>query len=253
MTALVRAELLKLSSTRLTLWLLLANLALVAVTVALSVPQPDAPDALLSLDDPALLAVVVGVSLGVAEVLAVILGVLAATQEFRYGTATSTYLAEPRRARVLVAKCVSAVVAGLAVAVVTLAFSVGLSIALIRSRDGDATAGAQLWQVLAASLLVLAVYGVIGVAIGALVRNQVVAVVGVLVWMLFVEQLLVPAFPAVGRWAPMGATYSLLQIGSSIDLDDALLGAPVGGLLLVGYAVGATVLAMAVAPRRDVL
>ena len=33
-----------------------------------------------------------------------LVGVLAFTQEFRYGTITSTYLGEPRRPRVLVAK-----------------------------------------------------------------------------------------------------------------------------------------------------
>lgn len=39
-----------------------------------------------------------------------------------------------------------------------------------------------------------------------LVRNQVTGVVGVLVWMLAVKQIVIPAFPAVGRWMPEGAT-----------------------------------------------
>jgi ABC-2 type transport system permease protein len=252
-TAQVQAELLKLRSTRLPLGLLLATLALVTMTVAVSVPQAAAEDVPLSLDDARLLAVVVGESLGVPQVLAVLLGVLTSTQEHRYGTATSTYLVEPRRTRVLVAKCLSSIVGGLAIAVVSLAFSVVVTVALIRSRDGDVTGGALLWQVLAAGLLVLALYAVIGVAIGALVRNQVAAVVAVLVWMLAVEYLLLPTFPSFGRWTPLGVTSALLQTGPSLDLSGSLLATPVAGLVLVTYAVVAVALALVVAPRRDVV
>ena len=253
MTALVRAELLKLRSTRLSLVLLLATLGMVALTIAVSVPQEDARDVPLKLDDPRLLAVVVGESLGVPQVVVVLLGVLAATQEHRYGTVTSTFLVEPRRARVLVAKCLSSIIGSLAVAVASLAFSVVVTIGLIRSRGGDVTVGTLLWQVLGAGLLVLALYGVMGVAVGALVRNQVVAVVAVLVWMLVVEYLLVPALPSVGRWLPLGATFALLQIGLTLDLSGSLLAAPVAALVLTGYAVAAAALALVVAPRRDVV
>jgi ABC-type transport system involved in multi-copper enzyme maturation permease subunit len=253
MTALVRAELLKLRSTRLPLGLLLGTLAMVAVTIAVSVPQAATQDVPLTLDDPRLLAVVVGESLGVPQVMAVLLGVLTSTQEHRYGTATSTYLVEPRRTRVLVAKCLSSIIGGLAIAVVSLAFSVVATLALIRFRDGDVTAGTLLWQVLAAGLLVLAMYGVIGVAIGAVVRNQVAAVVAVLVWMLAVEYLLLPAVPSIGRWTPLGATTAWLQIGPSLDLSASLLSTPVAGLVLLCYTVAAAALALVVAPRRDVL
>jgi ABC-2 type transport system permease protein len=252
-TALLRAELLKLRSTRLSLGLFLGTLAMVAVTVAVSVPRADAQDVPLTLDDPRLLAVVVGGSLGVPQVIAVLLGVLASTQEHRYGTATSTYLVEPRRPRVLVAKCLSSIIGGLAIAVVSLAFSVVVTIGLIGARDGEVNAGTLLWKVLAAGLLVLGLYGVIGVAVGALVRNQVAAVVGVLVWMLAVEYLLLPALPSLGRWTPLGATSALLRIEPTLDLSRSLLATPVAALVLIGYAVAAAALAMVVAPRRDVL
>ncbi len=86
----------------------------------------------------------------------------------------------------------------LVITTATLALSVPVGIALIRSRDGNVTIGAQFWQTVVAAFVVLAAYGVIGVAIGALVRNQIVAVVGVLVWMLAVEQIVVTSLP-VGR------------------------------------------------------
>ena len=253
MKALLQAELLKLRSTRLPLGLFLGTLAMVAVTIAVSVPKADAQDVPLTLDDPRLLAVVVGESLGVPQVMAVLLGVLVSTQEHRYGTVTSTFLVEPRRSRVLVAKCLTSIIGGLAIAVLCLAFALAVTIGLIRSRGGDLTAGTLLWQVLGAGLLVLALYGVIGVAVGALVRNQVTAVVAVLVWMLAVEYLLLPAIPSLGRWTPLGTTTALLQIGSTLDLGTSLLPPLVAGLVLVGYTVAVASWALVIAPRRDVL
>ena len=253
MKALVHAELLKLRSTRTPSWLLLATLALVVLTVVFNLPKVGAENAPVSLDDPGLLAGTVGNGFGVPEVMVVLLGVLAFTQEFRYGTATSTYLGEPRRIRVLVAKCLSLVLSSVVITVATLAVSLTLGIALIRSRDGDVTAAAQFWQTVAAVFVVMAAYGVIGVAVGALVRNQIAAAVGVLVWMLAVEQIVLPSFPAVGRWLPGGATYGLLQLGPAINAEGMLLSASVAGLVLIGYTAAALVLALVVTPRRDVL
>ena len=113
--------------------------------------------------------------------------------------------------------------------------------------------GAQLWQTVAAGFVVMAAYGVIGVALGALVRHQIVGVVGVLVWMLAVEQIVIPVLPAVGRWMPWGAASSLLQLGPSWGFEDELLSAPAGGLVLLGYTAAAVALALFVTPKRDVL
>ncbi len=86
MTALVKAELLKLRTTRMTIGLVAATLALVVLTVIASVPQVGGQSGSMSLDDVTLLAHVVGESLGVPEVLVLLLGVLSVTQEFWYGT-----------------------------------------------------------------------------------------------------------------------------------------------------------------------
>ena len=190
---------------------------------------------------------------GVPQLLMVLYGTLAFTQEFRYGTITSTYLGEPRRTRVLVAKWLSLVLASLVVTTATVALSVAFGIALIRSRAGDVALAGHFWGVVAVGFVVMAAYGVIGVGVGALVRNQVAAVVGVLVWMTAVEYTVIPTFPAVGRWMPLGATSSLFQQGPSLGLDGDLLSASVAGLVLVGYTAAAVVLALLITPKRDVL
>ena len=180
MKALLHAELLKLRSTRMTAGLLLATLGLVALTVAVSVPDVGDENTPLSLGDPDLLADAVATSFGVPQLLMVLFGTLAFTQEFRYGTITSTYLGEPRRTRVLLAKWMSLALASVVITTATLALSVALGIALIRSRDGDVTVAGHFWGVVASGFVVMAAYGVIGVAVGALVRNQIAAVVRVL-------------------------------------------------------------------------
>ena len=253
MKALLQAELLKLRSTRTTAGLLVATLGLVALTVVAEVPKVGAAEAALSLDDPGLLADVVATCFGVPQVLMVLYGTLAFTQEFRYGTITSTYLGEPRRTRVLVAKWLALGLVSAVITTVTLALSVPFSSALIRSRDGDVTLAGHFWGIVAIGFVVMAAYGVIGVAIGALVRNQVGAVVGVLVWMTAVEYTVVPTFPEVGRWTPLGATSSLFQLGPSLGLDEQLLSAPVAGLVLLCYTAAAVALALHITPRRDVL
>jgi ABC-2 type transport system permease protein len=251
--ALVHAELLKLRSTRMVAGLLLAMAALLVVVVLTTVPTVGASDPPVPLDQPALLARVVGASVGVAAVLMLLLGVLAFTQEFRYGTASSVFLVVPRRKRVLTAKWLGLMIASAPITLGTLLLTFTVSIPLIRSRHGNATAGAELWQVVPAAFVVLAVFGVIGVGVGALVRNQITAIVGALVWMLLVEQLLTSSYPAVGRWMPEGAAFGMLQLGPAATTKGALLPAPVSGLVLAGYTVVVSVLALIVTARRDVL
>ena len=253
MNALTRAELLKLRSTRILWWLLAGTLTMVLVTIIASVPTTGPPHDVTSLDDPALLARMVGVSFLWPQLTVALLGVLAYTQEERYGTITSTLLAEPRRRRVLAAKGVALVLYSAEIAVATLAVSLVASIALIRARHGNATVGAEFWQVVAAAFLVLALSGLIGVGVGALVRNQIVAVTLTLVWLTAGEHLLIEALPQVARWTLVGATAGLLQLGAEATTSATLLNAPIGGLLLVGYTTAAVGLALVIAPRRDVL
>jgi ABC-2 type transport system permease protein len=101
--------------------------------------------------------------------------------------------------------------------------------------------------------VVMMLYGLIGLAIGALVRNQLVAVTAALIWQTAAEHLLLDALPQVARWTPVGATYGLLRLGPIVTTQGTLLDAPLGGLLLVGYTAAAVALALVVAPRRDVL
>jgi ABC-2 type transport system permease protein len=249
-TSLVHAELIKLRSTRLALWLLLTALALVVLLVLVTVPAGDDTSGGLSLGDTDLLARVVGVATTAGEVVVLVLGILSFTQEFRFGTATATFLVAPDRRRVLIAKALALAVAGLVLSAATITLDLVLSVLIINARGG-AVVWSGVVAVLAAAVAVMALYGPIGVAIGALVRNQIAAVAGALVWLLAVEGFLVTLLPAIGRWMPGGATAGLLQEGRAATTHGALLPAWAGGLVLLGYATIIGLLASALALRKD--
>lgn len=253
MNALTSAELLKLRSTRMLAWLLAATLAMVLVTIAATVPSTSSATNATSLEDPALLARIVGLGFLWPQLTVTLLGVLAYTQEVRYGTITSTLLVEPRRTRVVAAKGAALVLAGVVVVIATLVVSIPASIAVIHSWHGNATLGAEFWQVITAGFVVMALSGLIGLSVGALLRNQIVAVTTTLVWLTAAEHLLIDALPQVARWTPGGATNGLLQLGAEATSKGTLLDAPIGGLVLAGYATLAVVLALIVTRRRDVL
>ncbi|MEI4272002.1 ABC transporter permease [Klenkia sp. LSe6-5] len=184
-------------------------------------------------------------------VIAVVLGVIGTTQEYRHRTATPTFLVTPRRGRVVVAKLVAYAVAGLALAVAAVAATV-----LVATVYGGARGGAPDWSgdalgVLLRSGLALVVYTVIGVGVGALVRNQVGAVVGSLVYLFVVEPIIrsVPAISDAYQYLPGGALEAMTATLQGPDL----LTAWQGGLLLLGYGLVAAVLGTVLAVRRDVV
>jgi len=249
-TALVRAELLKLRTVRLPLWLLLTTLALVVLGVCVTVLTAGLEGAPLQRDDPALLARSVA-SASSGSVVVLVLGVLTLTQEFRFGTATPSFLVTPRRSRVLVAKLIAIAVTGLGFALVSAALAVGLSAVLLPLRDGAVTWDRTVLEVLLGVVLVMVLYGPIGIAVGALVRNQIAAVVGSLAWIFIVEQLLVALLPEVGRWTPGGASSAVLQLGDLATTRGDLLPVWGGALLLIAYAVVLSLLAARLTLRRD--
>lgn len=253
MRKLVLAELLKLRSTRITWWILLATLAVQTMMVAFSIPKPADHAAVVPLGDPHLLASLIGTGLLISQVLVAVFGVMAFTQEHRHGTITSAYLVEPRRAHVIVAKLVASILASAALVVATLVVVVPPSIALINHRGGAVTLSDQFWQVMCSGFGVFAATAVIGVAVGALVRHQIPAVVGVLVWMTAVEHIIIPAWPTGGRWLLGGVTMSVMSLPGSDLSDDRLLPAAIGGLAVLVYAAVAVTVALIVTPRRDVL
>jgi hypothetical protein len=249
-SALVRAELTKLRTVALPYWLLLTTLAFVLLGVLATLLTAGLEGAPLQRDDPALLARAVASASG-GNIIVLVLGILALTQEFRFGTATPSFLVTPRRGAVLAAKLLSIALTGLLFALVSLVFALAVSWLTITLRGDALVFDRTVVEVMLGVGLVLALYGPIGVAVGALVRNQIAAVVAALAWTFIVEQLVVALWPEVGKWMPGGAASAVLQLGEVATTRGDLLPVWGGALLLVVYAVVLSVLGAMVTLRRD--
>ncbi len=234
MIALMRAELLKLRSVTGTWWIVAATLALMALEVAtftLAASEGHGPG---QRHDPELLAHSM-TAIGGVTVMAMTLGILMVTQEFRFGTATATFLVAPRRGRLVLAKMMVVGAAGLALGALCLAIGLPLAVICMHAHGEIVRWNGKVWQVVAGAALVVMLFGQLGVAVGALVRNQIAAIAGSLTWLLVVEALVTAMSPATARWLPGGAATMVLQ--STGWFGQNLGPAGLGVAVLITYAV----------------
>jgi len=240
----LRAELLKLRTTRTTLGLLAAMIGLVLTAIVLHGYGLTTED-LDSASKQLTLLVGWGVVLG--ALFAGLLGAMSFTGEIRYGTIRPTLLVTPRRGLVIAAKSAASMLGGLAFGLAATAVAaVAASVALTaRGIDVRLDAGDYALLIFGGSVA-SALWAVIGVGVGALVRNQMPAVIGILAWVLFIEGQLIDNAPNLGRLAPgpLGRAIS----GMSPDI---LLAPGVAALLLVHYAVAAAAGGRLATTRRD--
>jgi ABC-2 type transport system permease protein len=243
MTRLIRTELRKLRTVR-SAPLIIAGLAAFAVLATFAITTgagtdgnpPLTPDSYAeSLRAP--------LSLLTGGVL--VLGILAMAGEYRHGTVVGTYLLTPRRHRIVAAKAATLALVGAATAALVAVVSSAVAVPVFADRDVALQLGSgESLLVIAGIAAAAALYGALGVGLGAVVRNQTAAVTVALVWMLAVEGLLpnILRMGALGRWLPWGTVKSVTQW-------DGALPAAVGVALLVTY-VSAVVAAGAVMVRR---
>ncbi|CAN7205970.1 ABC transporter permease [Mycolicibacterium frederiksbergense] len=188
----ITAERIKLTSTRSPLWLALTvvgiSLALAAVQAAAALPYSVVgPD-----------RAVLGVAMFGVPVL-MILSALTVTGEYRTGMIRTTFMATPRRSRVLTAKAiVTMVFSGVLAAVMSLG-----SLLLVRAML-DERQGAQLaltawapWRTVGAVTLYAVLAALLAVGLGACVRHS-AAVIAILLLLPFVLEPLLGAIPGVG-------------------------------------------------------
>ena len=147
---------------------------------------------------------------GFGLLMAAVLGAIVASGEFRHATATYTYLAVPQRGRVLLAKAVTAALAGLVFGAVTAGVTIGVGLAFVAGHGYPVVLGAGTIARYAVGTTVgAAVLGVVGVGVGSLVRSQLATVLGVLVWSFFVEAITGGFFNWIGPYLPFTATTTL--------------------------------------------
>lgn len=243
MTAQIRAELLKIRSTRTTIGLVLAMVALILLFGLLAGLVTKAPQLVTKDDQRSILGV--GSIAGVFSALA---GVLLVTSEYRFGTIRPTFLFTPTRWRVVAAKLGASILAGLAFGIVGEGLGCAIGEIALRERGVHIVlGGGDLALLLLGSVAGVVFWAVIGVAVAAMVRNQVGTIIGLLAWGFIVENLLFSFVPSVGRLTPGEAASALMGLTTTHLLSPAA-----GALALVTWSACLAAGAFALTARRDV-
>ena len=247
--SILRAELVKQRSTRTSLGLAAGTVGLVAVVGhfdCVGVGSENADTASKQL------TVVLGPGELLGVLFAALLGAMSVTTEFRHGTIRPTFLVTPWRDRIIAAKAATSILIGSAFGLTASSVAAATATAALRARGIDVLLDSGDYLLfIAGGAAAAGLWAAIGVAVGAIVRNQVPALIGLCVWLLFVETLLlgdVANLSDVARFLPGAAAQGLS------GQDPGTLLPPVAALVLLPlYAAIALIVGARTTARRDVV
>ena len=242
---LVRAEIRKLTTTRMPwafLMVLVAISSLTATAVVLGTDMDGSKAFIATADDQqSLMAFAVNAMMGAS-----LFGAIAVAREYGHGTVVPTYLTEPRRHRVALAQLTAVMLAGSALSVVGAGLTVGAVAAALPMTDyGFMVSTGGVAQVIAASAFAGAAGALLGAGVGAVVRNTGGAVTVAFLVLIMVPPLAVQLTSAAESWVPGELAAALSGVGGSVGVPAALAALAAWGLVPAALGVGAV-------QRRDV-
>jgi hypothetical protein len=235
MTALLRGELIKTVTTRtvfayaaLGVALAIANVLILTLSGDLATVE-DKKEAIASL-----------------PMLLILFGLVGAAGEYRHRTAAPAALAAGRRGRLVAARAGAYALTGLLLGALATVASLSLGLPLLRGEPGPALGSDDIATVAAGSVAGAGLCAIMGVAAGALVRNQVAGVVGTLLLMFVGMPLLNVVNETSAELTPFGAAAVL-----SGNAPAETLSWGGAGLVLAAWTVPLLVAAIAVERSRD--
>ena len=177
-----------------------------------------------------------------------IMGILAAGGEFRHRTIVPVLLATPRRGLVFAVKVLVIAAVGAAFSAITFGVGLGAVVAELSAHHLHQLPNGT-GSLYAGAVIASAGFGIIGVALGALTRNTVGAIVAVLAWTLLIEQIILQAVvPGIEKWLPTHAAIVLTNapaVGHAIPVVTT-------SLVLAGYAAALFLIARFTTLKRDI-
>jgi ABC-type transport system involved in multi-copper enzyme maturation permease subunit len=149
-----------------------------------------------------------------------VVGIATVGSEYRYGTLASSYLATPHRVQMLLGKAVALLIFGVIFGIASVAAGMLVSIPFVLGNGGAFLLDQpETWRSIILGVCSIALWTLIGMGIGILIKNMLVAlVVGILLGFL-VEPIVSVVF-FLKRWdqllnlMPSGATNAMLEITS---------------------------------------
>jgi ABC-2 type transport system permease protein len=244
MSLLIRSEFLKVSTVR-GPWLLLAAGPLIVLAGIAGLVQSGA-----DLHDPATQSKALAHG-GLAAIFALVFGILAVAGEYRHATITDTYLTAPRRGRVAAAKLTVYALIGAAAGLICSATALAATSAWWAAEGASLDlSAADDWRILGGGIAANIGLAVIGVALGALFRNVIGAIVMALAWVAVIEGIVGQLVGSgLARWLPF---YSSEALDKANVTGTQLLPQWGGGLVLLAYAAIFASAAIVATLRRDV-
>ncbi len=248
MTRLLRAEALRLATTR-AYWLLAVGAtALIAGGIAATAAATSFTPGI----SPARTVLAIA---GLAQTVALLAGVLAVTGEFRHKTITPAALITPRRTPLLAAKLIILAAAGLVFGLATTAIATAITLPLLAARHIPAgLTGSGAAAIIAGGGIATALAAAIGVGVGAIIRNQAGAIIAVLALLYAAEPLLgfIPHLGTAIQRYGLGGLAAATTHTIGFPASAPLLSQPAAALVLAGYATLALLAGAALLKRRDI-
>ena len=248
MTRLLHAETLRLATTR-SYWLLAVG------AVALIAGGTGATAAATSFTagtSPARATLAIA---GLAQTVALLVGALSVTSEFRHKTITPALLITPLRTPLLVAKLITMAATGLAFGLVAAGMATAITLPLLAARHIPAgISGTQAAAIIAGGGIATALSAALGVGVGAIIRNQVGAIVTVLALLYVAEPLLgfIPhAGTAVQKYG-LGGLAAAATHTTGFPATAQLLGQGAAVLVLAAYAAAVLLAGAELLRHRDI-
>jgi ABC-2 type transport system permease protein len=239
-TRLVQAEFLKLRTTR-TFWGLAGAAAgLVLLIVVLSV----ALDTETSEDNVRTILATAGLS----GLLTLVLGGVVGAGEYRHGTIASTLLVTPSRLRAVAGQVLACGLAGFAIGLAVSGLAAAIALPWLAAEDAPLPATGDVLEILFGSALYAGLAASLGAGLGALLRNQVAAIVIVLVLIFVVDPTLAALIEGFGPFTLTGLGAAM----SGVEDEGELLAPGVAALVWAGYAALLGALAALRTAKRDI-
>jgi len=252
-TRLVRAELRKLTTTKMP-WGFLAVLVAISAINASAViwgTDFDGSKTFVSTaaDQQSLIAFAAN-----ATVIAGLFGAIAVAREYGHGTVIPTFLSSPRRYRAVLAQLVAVAIGGAVLGLVGAALTAAaVAAALPTTAFGFVVSAADVARVLAAASFAGAAGAVLGAGIGAVVRNTGGAVTGAVVVLIIAPPLIVQLISDASSWVPSALAVTLSGVEPEAAGVESQAGTVAAIFALAAWAVVPAVIGLLLVQRRDVV
>jgi ABC-2 type transport system permease protein len=249
---LLRAEWRKVTTVKLGWGMLLGAMALAALGVVAQIASNGASGNIALPLSAAATQKSIAASASSAYLFSVVVGIILITTEFRHFTSRPTFLIEPRRGRVIVAKLIIAALVGIIYGVICAALTAAIMaiwLGALGVTIGWIDNGVLLSML--SDLVVIATFAIVGIGVGVLVRNQIAAVISALVY-LFVLEPLIDIIPVIQKAYPYLPGAAAGAITGATRGNLAHLDALQGGLVLLGWGLLFAVAGWMLTIRRDI-